>query len=157
METKKKIYLGCTVPMLAPDLQPVFFERIRDFKLKLEAFAEVIGFTDPHVTMPDQIVRHDAHCVENCDLLIVLEGHELIGIGYELGIAEMYKKPVLGLAQKNTHISVFFRGAHVRNSRYELFEYEHSYDEVLPKISEMLGKPPAEWTVPKQERKGIFF
>ncbi|MDB5254576.1 MAG: hypothetical protein JWL80_642 [Parcubacteria group bacterium] len=123
---KLKLYFSCALTGLPPEHR----EAMVVIRENLKEYFDVLEFCSAD-TPVKKIYEHDIHnCVKTADLLVSLCDNPSLGLGYEMGVAvEVYRKPVLALAQTDSNVSGLIRG--ITQENFELQRYEHT-KEILP-------------------------
>ncbi|HLD03959.1 MAG TPA: hypothetical protein VJC17_04260 [Candidatus Dojkabacteria bacterium] len=121
MDKKKKllIYLGCALT-LAPKS---FTDEIINLKQILKKKYAILEFLGVVKGTPKDVFIRDTKCVKDCDLFVAECSYPAIGLGYEIGMAIYEKKPILTLANINTHVTRMVQGISV--PRYKFVRYNN--------------------------------
>jgi nucleoside 2-deoxyribosyltransferase len=90
---------------------------------------------------PNAVYKRDVKWVEDCDALIAEVSTPSHGVGYEIALALMLKKPVLCCYQKGRKVSKMITGNDMPNLQLSTYETEN---QLLNKVEEFLaGLKPA--------------
>jgi nucleoside 2-deoxyribosyltransferase len=85
---------------------------------------------------PEVVYRRDVKWVEDCDALIAEVSTPSHGVGYEIALALLLKKPVLCCYQKGRKVSKMITGNDMPTLQLATYETE---DQLLNKVEEFLA------------------
>lgn len=85
---------------------------------------------------PEVVYQRDVKWVEDCDALIAEVSTPSHGVGYEIALALLLKKPVLCCFQKGRKVSKIITGNDLPTLQLAMYETE---DQLLNKVEEFLA------------------
>ena len=96
------------------------------------------GVLDEEVVIDPRVVyRRDVNWVLESDILVAEVSTPSHGVGYEIALAELHKKPVFCCYQQGKKVSKMILGN--ENSLYQIYAYKE-IDDLLPALDDFLTK-----------------
>jgi hypothetical protein len=140
---RNKLYVGCSLTGASQE----FRDRVEEFKLALRAEGyEIFDFVGLIAGTPKDVYDWDiGHCVKDCDALIGICDFPSIGLGYELNEAIRSKKPVLGIAQKDSLVTRLIIGAAEAEPNFRFERYLDLKQDGIDIAKEWLLKTFKKW------------
>jgi hypothetical protein len=122
---KPKVYVGCAINNLHPDVKAPFLEMINDVKDKLRDHFEILDFLGTASGSPKDTYRQDiVRCVKRADYMVAFCDYPSTGLGYEMATAlELRGIPVLALAHKKSNVSRLVLGIHGEGKEFLFARY----------------------------------
>lgn len=108
------IYFSCSITGGRQD--QVIYARIVDFLVNKGHIVLTAHLSDPDVLseelliLPADVYKRDKAWVRNCDILVAEVSTPSHGVGYEIALAEKYKKPIFCCTRKGKKISKMITG-----------------------------------------------
>ena len=133
--TMKKMYVGCALVMAPAE----FVESIVRLKEELSREYEVLEFLGFAKGTNQEVYEHDIACVKACDLFLAECTYPSTGLGFELGTAVAFNKPIIAIAEPEAKISRLVLGiAHPQFSFHRYQSTAEVLDIIRQKISVMV-------------------
>ena len=138
-----KVYFAASIRGGRKD-QNKYYELIRFLSSKVEVLTEHVGDTGieelgEQDLSDKEIYQRDLEWLESADAVIAEVTNPSLGVGYELGMAEKFGKPILCLyedSNKKRKLSAMVSG----NLKFRTFHYhdlDHTKEEILSFINSL--------------------
>lgn len=132
----KRLYVGCGISTLPPEVAERFLKSVADVKDKLRENFIVLDFLGTGAATPKEVYRRDiVECVGTADAMLAICDYPSTGLGYEMCAAlQVYDIPVLGMSAYTSNVSRLIVGIHGEDKplKYNFVHYP-SFDDI-PKI-----------------------
>lgn len=122
---KKKLYVGCAINGLQPELKQRFLAEIAQMKDQFRKHFEVLDFLGTAIGSPRDTYDQDiTECVMKADCMLAICDHPSTGLGFEIAVALFQRKiPVLAMAHESSSVSRLILGIHGHQFEFENYDY----------------------------------